>query len=152
MIWEPPSQFEIVSPVRIESLARDMQPIRGVRSSLTIRLARGCKRWHPLSPGRRYGARRSPLSEYMSLHLSLKLTTNYVPLSRIKWDTFLWRSVFRFVNWSSFIIFDYVLGWVYDKYTTQSEAHYFNTLYGSGQFFKNILLVLSSSVSNYFKK
>ena len=54
-------------------------------SSLTIGLARGCKRWYSLAPGRRYGARRSPLSEYMSLHLSLKLTTNCVPLSRIKW-------------------------------------------------------------------
>ena len=42
-------------------------------SSLMIRLARGCKRWHPLAPGRRYGARRSPLSEYMSVHLSLNL-------------------------------------------------------------------------------
>ena len=36
------------------------------------RLARGCKRWHPQAPGRRYGTRRSPLSEYMSLHLSIK--------------------------------------------------------------------------------
>ena len=53
--------------------------------SLTIRLARGCKRWHPLAPERRYEAK-SPLSEYMSLHLSLKLTTNCVPLSRIKWE------------------------------------------------------------------
>ena len=36
-----------------------------------IRLARGCKRWHPLAPGRRYGTRRSPLSKDMSLHLFL---------------------------------------------------------------------------------
>ena len=28
------------------------------------------------------------------------------------------RSVIRFLNWSSFIIFDYVLGWVYEKYIT----------------------------------
>ena len=66
------------------SSQKDTQPIRGVRSSLTIRLARGCKHWHPLAPGKRYGARRCPLSEYISLHLSLKLTINYVPLSRIK--------------------------------------------------------------------
>ena len=38
----------------------------------------------PLAPGRRYGARRCPLSEYMSLNLSLKFTPNCVPLSRIK--------------------------------------------------------------------
>ena len=36
-------------------------------SSLMMRSASGCKRWHPLAPGRRYGAR--------SLHLSHKLTT-----------------------------------------------------------------------------
>ena len=71
--------------VRIESRARDTQPIRGVRSSLTIRLSRGCKRWHPLAPGKRFGGRRSLLSEYMSLQLSLKLTINCVPFSRIKW-------------------------------------------------------------------
>ena len=50
---------------------------------LTIWLARGCKCWHPLAPGRRYVAR-SLLSEYVSLHWSLKFT-NRVPLSRIKW-------------------------------------------------------------------
>ena len=55
-------------------------------SSLMIRFARGCKRWHLLAPGRRYGARRSPLSEYMPLHLSLKHITNCMPLSRIKWE------------------------------------------------------------------
>ena len=50
-----------------------------VRSSLTIRLARGCKSCFPWLP-EEYGTRRSPLSEYMSLHLSLKLTTNSEPL------------------------------------------------------------------------
>ena len=50
---------------------------RGTRSraealgSQTLRLARGCKYWHLLAPGRRYGTRRNPLPEYMSLHLSL---------------------------------------------------------------------------------
>ena len=48
-------------------------------SSLTIRLARGCQRWHLLAPGRRYGARRSRFSEYMSLHLSLKLKQTVSP-------------------------------------------------------------------------
>ena len=113
------TRSDLNSAVRIESRAWDTQPIRGVRSSLTIRLARGWKHWHPLAPGRIYGTRRSPLYEYMFLHLSLKLTTNCVPLSRIRWKryTFLKKYV-SFVHWSSFIIFDYVLGWVYEKYTT----------------------------------
>ena len=42
-----------------------------------------------LAPGRRYGARRSPLSEYMSLHLSLRLTTNCVPVENKMRDIFL---------------------------------------------------------------
>ena len=40
---------------------------------------------------------------YMSLHLSLKLTTICGPLSRIKWEIYFYKEVFR-----SFIIFDYV--------------------------------------------
>ena len=56
----------------------------------------------PPAPGRRYGTRRSPLSEYMSLHLSLKLTTNCGPFSRIKWETYFYKEVFH-----SFIMFDY---------------------------------------------
>ena len=55
-----------------------------VMLSLNIRLASGCERWHPLAPGRRYGTRISPLTEYMSVHLSLKQTTNGGALSRIK--------------------------------------------------------------------
>ena len=49
----------------------------------------GCQRWHPVSPGRRYGARRSPLSKYMSLYLSFKLPTNCVPFSRIKRERYI---------------------------------------------------------------
>ena len=71
-----------------QSRVRDTQPIRGVRSSLTIQFARWCKRWSLLAPWRRFETRRSPLSEYMSLYLSLKLTTNCGPLARIKWDVF----------------------------------------------------------------
>ena len=37
----------------------------------------------PLAPGRKYGARRSPL------YLSFKLTTNCVPPSRIKWERYI---------------------------------------------------------------
>ena len=47
----------------------------------------------PMAPERRYGARRSPLSEYMSLRLSHKLTTNCVPLSRIKWEIYLYKEM-----------------------------------------------------------
>ena len=56
----------------------------------------------------------------MSLYLSLKLTTNWVsPFeNKTREIYFLWRSVFCFVLWSSFIIFDYVLGWVCEEYTT----------------------------------
>ena len=61
------------------------------QTSLTTRLARGCKRWYPLAPGRRYGTRKSPLSEYMSLYLSLKLATNCGLLSRIKWDIYFYK-------------------------------------------------------------
>ena len=75
------------------SRAMDTQLIRGVRLSLTIQLARGCKCWHPLAPGRRYGTR-SPLSEYMSLHLSLKLTASCGPRSRIKWMIYFYKEVF----------------------------------------------------------
>ena len=81
------------SPVRIESRIRETQPIRGVLSSLTIRLERGCKRLHSRAPRRRYGARRGYLSKYMSLHLSLKLTANCVPLSRIKWEIYFYKEV-----------------------------------------------------------
>ena len=58
-------------------------------SSLTIQFARGCKRWHPLSQGRRYEEEEFPLSEYMSLHLSLKITTNRVLVLRIKWERYI---------------------------------------------------------------
>ena len=60
----------------------------------TPRLERGCKRWPPLAPRKRYGTRRL-LSEYMSLHLSLKLITNCGPLFRIKWEIYFYKEVFR---------------------------------------------------------
>ena len=37
------------------SWARDTQPTRGISD----KLARGCKHWHPLAPGRRYGKKSS---------------------------------------------------------------------------------------------
>ena len=50
---------------------------------------------HLQAPRRRYGTRRSRIFEYMSLHLSLKLTTNCRPLSRIKWEIYFYKEVFR---------------------------------------------------------
>ena len=47
----------------------------------------------PRDPGRRYGARGSLLSKYMSLRLSLKLTTSRVSLSRIKWERYFYKEV-----------------------------------------------------------
>ena len=105
-------QPDLESAQRIMSWARDTQPIRGVRSSLTIRLARGCKCWHLLAPGRRYGARRSPLSEYMSLHLSLKLTTKWVPLSRIKWERHIFIKKCCFVRSLKFVHYFWLCSWL----------------------------------------
>ena len=70
------------SPVRIEPGISSRSEASQI--SLKIWLARGCKHWHLLALGRKYGTRSCSLSEYMSLHLPLKLTTNCVPLSRIK--------------------------------------------------------------------
>ena len=77
---------------RIESRARDMQLIRGISDDTA------CKGVQVLAlhlaPGRRYGTRRSPLFEYMSLHLSLKQTTNCGLLSRINWEIYFYKEVF----------------------------------------------------------
>ena len=47
--------------------AWDTQPIRGVSDELAWR----CKRWHPLTPWRRYGTRKSPLPEYIFFSICL---------------------------------------------------------------------------------
>ena len=48
------------------SRARDTQLIRGVSDEL----ASGCKRWHTLAPGRRYGKKKSSLWVYVSPPIS----------------------------------------------------------------------------------
>ena len=49
----------------------------------------GCKRWHPLAPGRRYGARRTP-PLWVNVSPSFSQTyTNCVPTSRIKWERYI---------------------------------------------------------------
>ena len=66
----------------------------------------------PPAPGRRYGTRRSPLSEYISLHLSLKLRTNSGPLSRIKWEIHFYKEVFRsFIEFRKSCFIDYYTTW-----------------------------------------
>ena len=72
---------------RIWSRARDTQPIRGLGRLKQYSLQVGAS-ITSLAPWRRFGTR-SPLSEYMSLHLSLKLRTNCGPLSRIKWERYI---------------------------------------------------------------
>ena len=71
------------------SRAWDTQPIRSVSDEL----ARGCKRWHPLAPRRRYGKKKSSFWVYVSLSIS-QLTTNGGPLLRIKWGIYFYK-VFR---------------------------------------------------------
>ena len=53
------------------------------QTSLTIRLARGSKRWHPCLPEEDMGQEEFP-SLSICLSIYLKLTTNCVPLLRIK--------------------------------------------------------------------
>ena len=66
---------------------------RGTRSrSEVFQQARGCKRWHPLALGRRYGKRKSYLWVYVSPSIS-QLTTNYGALSRIKWERYFYKEV-----------------------------------------------------------
>ena len=48
------------------SWSRDTQPSRGVSGEL----ARGCKRWRPQAPGRRYGKKKSSLWVYVSPPIS----------------------------------------------------------------------------------
>ena len=59
------------SQVRIESRARDTQQIINVSAVSDVTACKGVQSLAPLAPWRRYGERRRPLSEYMSLHLSL---------------------------------------------------------------------------------
>ena len=77
------------------SRAKDTQPIRGVSDEL----ARGCKRWHRLAPGRRYGKKSS--YEYISLHPSLTHHRNINPFENKVWEIYLYKEVCSFLHWSS---------------------------------------------------
>ena len=81
------------------SRARDAQPNWGVSDEL----ARGCKRWHPLAPGR------SPLSLSICLSTHLSHNTETSTLSRIKCERyFFYKEVCSFFHWSSSFMFPLV--------------------------------------------
>ena len=63
------------------SQVRDLQPVR----SISDELARGCKRWHPLDPGRRYGKKKSALWVYVYPFIS-QLTTTEGPFENKVWE------------------------------------------------------------------
>ena len=70
----------------------------GTRSRSEVsRLARGCKRWHPLAPGRRYGKKKS--SEYISLHPSFTHHRNINPFENKVWEIHIfYKEVCSFVR------------------------------------------------------
>ena len=80
-------------------------------TSLTIRLARECKRW----------LQKEDMGQ-KEVYVSPSISQTYIKLcapfkNKIREVYF----YFSFVHWSSFIFFVYVLGWVYEKYTTISR-------------------------------
>ena len=84
------------SPVRIESRARDTQPIRGVS---VVSDDTACKGVQALPPGSRkkiWSKKKSPLWVYVSPFL--KLTTNCMPLSIIKWEKYIFYKEVCFVT------------------------------------------------------
>ena len=107
---------------------------------LMIRLARGCRRRHPLAPGSRYGTKRNPLSEYMSLHLSLKLIKNSGLLSRIKWEIYFYKEVF-----CSFIEFRKSSMREYNNFTIIKN----HSCYFVGELSSIFKIIISSNDTNY---
>ena len=57
------------------------------------------------------------LSVCLSIYLS-NLQQTCAPLENKMREIYFIKKCVSFVHWSSFIIFDYVLGWVYEKYMT----------------------------------
>ena len=71
-------------------------------------VARGCKHWHPLVPGRRYG-KKSSLRIYVSPSIS-QLITNCGPFSRIKWDIYFYKEVFcSFIEFQKSCLIDIIM-------------------------------------------
>ena len=133
---------------RIESRARDTQPIRGVRSSLTIWLARGCKRWHPLALVRRYGTGRSSLSEYVSPSISQIYNKLGGPFENKMSDTFFYKEV-CFVHPLNFVNHVW-LSMQHEYFSRSQQCSSLDGLYSSSYFqalhpFTNSLVTVPSS-------
>ena len=101
--WEPRGQIWRVQRIAVE---------RGTHSrSEESQLERGCKRWHPKLPEENMG-RKSPLSEYMSLHPSLTHHRNINSFENKVWEIYFYKEVCSFVHWSLSIMFDYVSAYI----------------------------------------
>ena len=83
------------------SRARNTQPIRVVSACKVVQALA------LLAPGRRYRKKKSSLWLYVSPSIS-RQTTNCGPFSRIKWERYFYKEVFR-----SFI--EFPKSWVYNK-------------------------------------
>ena len=66
------------------------------------------------------------LSICLSIYLS-NLQQAGCPFENKVREIYFYKEVFRFVHWSSFIIFDHVLGWVYEMYATMSTQFLVST-------------------------
>ena len=99
------------------SRSRDTQPTRGVSDEL----ARGCKRWHPLAPERRYGKKKSSLWVYVPPPISHTPQKHQHFREQSVRGIYFYKQVCLFVHWSSFdclimfpLIFVFVL-WLYNN-------------------------------------
>ena len=80
------------------SRARNTQPTRGVFDEL----ARGCKRWHTLAPGRRYGMKKSSLWVYVSPLIS-HTPKKHQPFQELNVrDIYFYKEECSFIHWSLF--------------------------------------------------
>ena len=64
------------------------------------------------------GQEKIPLWVYVSPSISQTYNKLRAPFENKMREIYFYKKCVSFVCWSSFIIFDYILGWVYEKYTT----------------------------------
>ena len=74
---------------------------------ISDKLERGCKRWHPLTSGRRYG-KKSSLWVYMFLHPSLTHHRNINPFENKVWEIYFYEEMLFICSLKSFTVFDHV--------------------------------------------
>ena len=116
---------------RIESQARDMQPIRGVSVVSDDMACKGVQAFVPPTSRKKiWGKKKSPLWAYVSSSISQTYNKLWAPFEDemrarsvfcfVNWSVMKWemRSVFCFVNWISSIIFDYLVDESIKGYTT----------------------------------